>query len=207
MKRNPFEIVNWFEEEIADYTGAPYAIAVDSCTDAIFLACKYLNVQGEEVTIPSRTYLSVPQSITQAGAKLKFSDEDWKGIYQLKPFPIYDAAKRLTSGMYIPESLMCLSFHFKKPLKIGKGGAILTDNEDAVKKIKKMRYEGRAEGVPYQQDLLNDQGWNMYMTPEQAARGLIMLMAYPKHAEDQIEEPPYRDLSEFKIFENVEKVK
>ena len=40
----------------------------------------------------------------------------------------------------------------------------------------------------------------MYMTPEQAARGLTLLMAYPKHAEDQIEDPPYRDLRTFNLF-------
>ena len=119
MLRNPFQIVRWFEEEIAHYTGAPYAIATDSCTNAIFLSCKHLGVDGKTITVPSRTYLSVPQSVRQAGADVQFEDLDWKGIYQLKPFPIYDAAKRLTSGMYIPGSLMCLSFHFKKHLKIG----------------------------------------------------------------------------------------
>ena len=70
MKRNPFEIVKWFEEEIAEYAGAKYAIATDNCTDAIFLCCKYLNISNKEVTIPSRTYLSIPQSIIQAGGKL-----------------------------------------------------------------------------------------------------------------------------------------
>jgi dTDP-4-amino-4,6-dideoxygalactose transaminase len=102
--------------------------------------------------------------------------------------------------MYIAGSLMCLSFHFKKPLKIGKGGMILTDNEDVVNSIKKMRYEGRTENVGYHDDCINDMGWNMYMTPEQAARGLVLLSDYPKHADDQIENPPYRDLTEFKIF-------
>jgi len=200
MLRNPFEIVNWFEEEIAHYTGAKYAIATNSCTNSIFLACKYLNVEGKSVTIPKRTYLSVPQSILQAGGKLEFADVDWKGLYQLKPFPIYDSAKRLTSNMYIPGSLICLSFHFKKPLKIGKGGMILTDSEEAVESIKRMRYEGRGEGVPYHQDDIVEGGWNMYMTPEQAARGLILLSNYPEHAEDQIENPPYRDLTEFSLF-------
>ena len=138
--RNPFEIVEWFEEAIAEYTGAPYAIACDSCTDAIFLCCKYCEVQGSTITIPSRTYVSPPQSILQAGAHLEFEDIEWSGIYQLKPFPIYDAAKRLTSGMYIPSSYMCLSFHHKKPLKIGKGGMILTDDKMAVQTIKKLRY-------------------------------------------------------------------
>lgn len=198
--RNPFEIVKWFEEAIAEYTGAPYAIACDSCTDAIFLCCKYLNIKNKTVTIPSRTYLSVPQSIIQAGGNLNFENIDWKGVYQLKPFPIYDSAKRLTSNMYIKNSYMCLSFHHKKPLKIGKGGMILTDDEEAVRKIKSLRYEGRTENVSYHVDELNDLGWNMYMTPEQAARGLVLLSDYPKHAEDQIENPPYRDLREFKIF-------
>ena len=70
MLRNPFQIVRWFEEEIAHYTGAPYAIATTSCTDAIFLACKHLQVEGQEVTIPKRTYLSVPQSITSGRRQL-----------------------------------------------------------------------------------------------------------------------------------------
>ena len=128
--RNPFEIVQWFEDAIAEYTGAPYAIATTSCTESIFLCCKYLNIQNCEVTIPDKTYLSVPQSIIQAGGILKFEDLEWQGAYQLKPFPIYDSAKRLTSNMYIKNSYMCLSFHHKKHLKIGKGGMILTDNPE-----------------------------------------------------------------------------
>lgn len=200
MLRNPFEVVKWFEEEIAHYTGAPYAIATNSCTNAIFLSCKYHNIKDKEITIPKRTYLSVPQSIIQAGGKVKFEDINWRGIYQLHPFPIYDSAKRLTSNMYIAGSLMCLSFHFKKPLKIGKGGMILTDSKEVVKSIKKMRYEGRTENVNYHEDCIDNMGWNMYMTPEQAARGLVLLSDYPEHANDQIENPPYRDLTEFKIF-------
>ncbi len=58
---NPYKIVKMFEEEVAEYTGAPFAISIDSCTNALFLICKYLEVK--EVTIPSKTYLSVPQSI------------------------------------------------------------------------------------------------------------------------------------------------
>jgi dTDP-4-amino-4,6-dideoxygalactose transaminase len=203
MLRNPFQIVRWFEEEIAHYAGAPYAIATDSCTNAIFLSCKHLGVDGHTVTIPKRTYLSVPQSIRQADGILQFEDLDWQGIYQLKPFPIYDAAKRLTSDMYIPGSLMCLSFHFKKHLKIGKGGMILTDDVVALERIKRMRYEGRTEGISYHEDIIDEEGWNMYMTPEQAARGLILLSNYPEHAEDQIENPPYRDLTEFNLFKGL----
>ena len=198
--KNPFEIVAWFEEAIAEYTGAPYAISTSSCTEAIFLCGKYLGIEGENVTIPKRTYLSVPQSILQAGGNLKFEDLDWEGIYQLKPFPIYDCAKRLTSGMYVEGSYMCLSFHHKKHLKIGKGGMVLTDDKEAVDRIKKLRYEGRTIGLPYHKDPIYEEGWNMYMTPEQAARGLVLLSDFPKHTQDQIEDPPYRDLTTFEIF-------
>ena len=198
--KNPFEIVAWFEEAIAEYTGAPYAISTSSCTEAIFLCCKYLGIGGENVTIPKRTYLSVPQSILQAGGNLKFEDLDWEGIYQLKPFPIYDCAKRLTSGMYVKGSYMCLSFHHKKHLKIGKGGMILTDDKKAVEEIKKLRYEGRTIGIPYHEDALVEGGWNMYMTPEQAARGLTLLWDFPQDVSDIKEDPPYRDLTTFEIF-------
>ena len=122
MLHNPYKIVKLFEEEIAHYTGAPYVVTVDSCTNAIFLACKYLNV--EAVTIPSQTCLSIPQSIMHAGGEVVFdkrpATNHWRGIYQLLPYPIYDAAKRFNKGMYIQDSYMCLSFHIKKQLPIGK---------------------------------------------------------------------------------------
>ena len=59
IKHNPYKIVTMFEECIADYTGAPYALSINSCTNALFLACKYFEV--EDVYIPPKTYLSVPQ--------------------------------------------------------------------------------------------------------------------------------------------------
>lgn len=197
MLHNPYKIVKMFEEEVAHYTGAKYAVSTDNCTDALLLCCEYEKVQ--EVTIPARTYLSVPQSIIHAGGTVKFEDIRWKGIYQLKPYPIYDAAKRFTSGMYIPGTFMCLSFHIKKHLKIGKGGMILTDNEEAAKWFRKARYEGRGE-VVYHEDDIEINGWNAYMSPEQAARGLMLMQNYPLHNEDIPEEPQYRDLREFKLF-------
>ena len=197
MLHNPYKIVKMFEEEVAHYTGAPFAVATNSCTNALLLCCEYLQVK--EVTIPAQTYLSVPQSILHAGGTVKFEEKKWKGIYQLKPYPIYDAAKRFTSGMYFPGNYMCLSFHIKKHLKIGKGGMILTDDFDAYQWFKKGRYEGRSE-VKYHEDDIEINGWNAYMTPEQAARGLMLMQNYPHHNEDIPEDPPYRDLREFEIF-------
>ena len=201
MLHNPYKIVRMFEEEIAHYTGAPYAISVDSCTNALFLACKYLEVT--EVTIPSQTYLSVPQSITHAGGEVIFDKRaetnHWKGMYQLKPYPIWDAAKRLTSDMYVPGQFMTLSFHIKKLLPIWKGGMILTDDAEAADWFKKARYEGRSEKY-YKDDDITFHGWNMYMTPQQAAQGLAMMQNYPEHKEDLQEVNGYRDLTEFSVF-------
>lgn len=195
MKHNPYKIVEMFEEEIADYTGSPYAVALDNCTDALFLCCLYSKVQ--EVTIPKKTYLSVPQSILSSGGTVKFEDVEWSGIYQLKPYPIYDSARRFTSNMYIPGSFMCLSFHPKKILKMRKGGMILTDNEEAYKWFKKMRHEGRDE-IPYIYDNIKMIGWNMYMTPPDAADGLWLMSAMNKHNEDGYED--YPDLTNHDLF-------
>ena len=203
MLHNPYKIVRMFEEEIANYTGAPYAISIDSCTNALFLICKYLEVG--EVTIPSKTYLSVPQSIIHAGGEVVFDRREetnnWKGIYQLKPYPIYDAAKRLKKDMYIDGTFMGLSFHIKKLLPIWKGGMILTDNAEAADWFKKARYEGRSEKF-YKEDDITFHGWNMYMTPQQAAQGLAMFQNYSAEGGDLGEENGYRDLTEFTVFKN-----
>ena len=204
IKHNPYKIVQMFEEEVAEYTGAPFAVAVDSCTNALFLSCKYLDVK--EVTIPKRTYLSVPMSIMHSGGEVVFEDKDWQGIYQLKPYPIYDSAKRFTSDMYIPGTFMCLSFHIKKQLAISKGGMILTDNYKAVEWFKKARYEGRGE-VNYKDDMIDMLGWNMYMTPQQAAHGLALMQNYPEYVPDLDENNGYRDLTEFPIFKGCKIIK
>jgi dTDP-4-amino-4,6-dideoxygalactose transaminase len=220
-KHNPYKIVKLFEEEIAEYTGAPYAVSVDNCTNALFLCLMYMKhkkkmgqkidgfryIDDMEVTIPSKTYLSVPQSIIHAGFEPVFdvSKNDWKGIYQLEPYPIYDSAKRLTSNMYIEGSFMCLSFHMKKQLPIGKGGMILTDDAEAVDWFKMARYEGRSEKL-YHEDDITMIGWNMYMTPQQASHGLALMQNYPIDMPDLGENNGYSDLTEFTVFRKYKKI-
>ena len=151
------------------------------------------------VTIPKHTYLSVPMSIIHSGGKVEFEDLEWSGIYQLKPYPIWDSAKRMKKDMYINGSYMTLSFHMTKHIPIGKGGAILCDNKEDYEWFKKARYEGRSE-VSYHDDDIEFCGWNMYMTPSQAIRGLELIQNLPDNNEDLIEDPPYRDLTTFKVF-------
>ena len=68
---DPWDIVEGFEKLVAEYAGSKYAVAVDSCTNSIFLCLKYLNAAGE-IEVPKRTYLSVPQAIIHAGCTPKF---------------------------------------------------------------------------------------------------------------------------------------
>jgi len=209
-RRNPYEVVRMFEETVAAYTGAPYAVSVDSCTNALFLCCKYYQSTQEHpktITIPSKTYLSVPQSIIHAGFEPIFdtSKNLWSGVYQLEPLPIYDSAKRLTSDMYISGTHMCLSFHIKKTLKMGKGGMVITDDPELVKWLKMARYEGRSEKL-YHEDDITMLGWNMYMTPQEAAHGLALMQNYVEEVPDLGEDYGYRDLTEFTVFKQYKKI-
>lgn len=208
MKHNPFKIVSDFEETVADYTGSPYAVAVDSCTNALFLCLKYYDIfvlkkkDKREINIPSKTYISPAMSILHAGYDLILDPQmnNWTGIYQLRYLAIYDAAKRFTSKMYIPDSFMCLSFHIKKHLKLGKGGMILTDNLEARDWFRKACYEGRSREVGIHEDNIAFAGWNMYMEPQRAAIGLALMQNYPEHVPDLPNN--YRDLRTFELFKH-----
>jgi dTDP-4-amino-4,6-dideoxygalactose transaminase len=53
-----FETVTQFEQRIATFFGAPYAIAVDSCTHGIEICLRY--TKATKINVPHRTYLSIP---------------------------------------------------------------------------------------------------------------------------------------------------
>lgn len=207
MAEGVYRITEDFESALCKYTGAPYAVAVDNCTNALFLALTYEGVEGRPVGIPSRTYPSVPCAIIQAGGDVRFyriAGETIKGEYPLLGTKVIDSALRFTTGMFKPETFQCLSFTGPyKHLKLGKGGAILTDDFHAAVWFKRARFSGRRE-CSYHDDCFDMLGWNYYMMPEIAARGLLLMTQFyrldgtPKENEDL--ELPYPDLSEHKIY-------
>ena len=207
MAEGVHRITAEFEKALSDYTKAPYAVAVDNQSNALFLALYYEKIQGLEVIIPSRTYPSVPCEIIHAGGKVKFVPSvgtTLKGAYQLVPTKVWDSALRFTSGMYISNTHMCLSFTGPyKHLKLSKAGAILTDDYEAYLWFKRARFSGRRE-CSYHGDNLDLLGWNYYLMSEIAARGLLLMTQFydfegkPKHNEDL--EIPYPDLSVFPIY-------
>jgi len=210
--KNVHNITKDFEEELAKYTGAPYAIALDNMSNALFLALYYeKNVKGslttDTISIPSRTYPSVPCEIIHVGLKVNFYDvgkKTIKGAYRLKGSNVWDSALRFTADMYIPGSHMCISFTGPyKTLKLSKGGAIITDDYNAMLWFKRARFSGRRE-CSYHDDHFDMLGWNFYMMPELAARGLLMMSQFynldgsKKNIEDL--ELPYPDLSKYEIY-------
>ena len=203
--KDAWGVVDLFEKKIAEYSGSKYAVSVDNCTDALFLCLKYLNASGK-ITIPSKTWISVPCTIKHAGCEVEFEDIEWSGAYQLKPYPIYDGAVRMKRGMYNKDTYHCLSFYIRKHIPIGKGGMILTDDKEAYDWFRTVRYEGRTmsdDGVNYmlyKDDLIKSMGWNMYMTPEQAARGLELFEKIEDDNPDQESSGTCKDLSELNIY-------
>jgi len=208
MANGIYKITEEFERELCKYTGSPYAVALDNQSNAIFLSLYYEKIQGKEISIPDRTYPSVPCEIIHAGGKVNFIKTEGrtlKGSYQLYPTKVWDSALRFTCDMYIPNTHMCISFTGPyKHLKLSKGGAILTDDESAYKWFKRARFSGRRE-CSYHEDSLDMLGWNFYMIPELATRGILLMNSFynldgtKKHNEDL--ELPYPDLSKFEIYQ------
>ncbi len=189
-RMNAFNIVRDFEDAVASYTGAPFCVAVNSCTNALLLACKYLQV--ETVSIPKRTYVGVAQSILNAGGKVEFDNREWCGSYSLNPYPIRDSARRFSVGMY-DGGFDCVSFHIAKILGLDQGGAILHDDEKADEWFRRARFDGRAEGIAPKDDKFI-RGYHCYLSPTVAAHGLWRMMYLPKHNED-LPNDDYPDLS------------
>ena len=212
MANGIYKITEDFEKALGDYTGAPYVVTVDNMSNALFLALYYeknvkKSIESDTITIPCRTYPSVPCEIIHAGLKVGFETVEGKtikGMYQLKGRNVWDSALCFTADMYKPEQHICVSFTGPyKHFKLSKGGAILTDSLEAYHWFKRARYSGRRE-CSYHDDYLDMIGWNFYMMPELAARGLLLMNQFynldgsKKHNVDL--ELPYPDLSQFKVY-------
>jgi len=195
------DLVDFFENELAEFTGAKYAVAVDCASHGIFLALKYLQFSGE-ASIPKHTYASVPMEIMNAGASFVFREEKWVGEYRILPTKVVDSAGRFRRGMYLGNGyLQVLSFQIKKNLPIGRGGAILTDDIEAFNWLKLARYDGRDLTLPYDHpDHLQMFGWHYYMTPEDAARGLLLLRQIDESNYKDFSWELYPDLSQYSLF-------
>lgn len=165
-----FDALFRFEDQLAEYTGAPYVVLTDGCTHAIELAMRYYDVQKTEFT--AFTYISVVMTMRMLGIQYRLTDEVWSGEYQFHGTNIWDSARRLEPGMYRSGQVQCLSFGYSKPLDIGKCGAILLDDQTAYHHLSRMRSDGRDLAMtPWQSQDVFALGWHYCPTLETVARG------------------------------------
>lgn len=195
-----FEFVHSFEKKIAEFFGAPYGIAVDSCTHGVELCLRYQSV--DYISVPKRTYISIPFLANKLNIKLEWRDEEWQDYYKVNHNyrPIYDAAVLWKEGSYIPNSFMCLSFQFQKHLSLGRGGMILLDNKDDAIELKKMSYDGRFPNIPWREQDIKTFGYHYYMTPETAKLGLDKFDDAVKISPRKWVVSDWPDLTKMKIF-------
>lgn len=168
-----FEVVKEFESKIADFFGAPYAVAVDCCTHGIELCLRYKEVQ--KIIVPAQTYISVPLLSKKLNIDLEWKEEQWQDYYYIGDTNIIDAAVLWKKDSYIKNTFMCVSFQFRKHLSLGRGGVILCDNLEDYNNLKKMSYDGRVPDIPWATQNISTMGYHYYMTPETAQKGLEKL--------------------------------
>ena len=169
-----FDKILKFEHALAEFTGAPYVIMTDCCTHAIELCLRHDRVRSCSFT--AFTYLSVAMTMHKLGIKYSLENEDWTGEYHIHDTRIWDSARRLEKNMYQPGAMQCLSFGHGKPLHIGRGGAILLDDQSAYKTMIRQRYDGRDLDItPWQTQHTFQVGYHYKPTPEEAVQGLELL--------------------------------
>lgn len=169
-----FDKILKFEQALAEFTGAPYAIMTDCCTHAIELCLRHDRVR--EVVMTPYTYLSIPMTMHKLGIKYYYREEEWTGEYRFHGTRIWDSARRLEHNMYRAGSMQCLSFGHTKPLHIGRGGAILLDDANAYEIMLAQRYDGRDLTIkPWESQQVFRVGYHYKPTIEEAQQGLALL--------------------------------
>lgn len=200
--QQPWQVVDQFEKKIAEFFGAPYAVAVDCCTHALELGFRLRNRPVDVVQVPVHTYMSIPMMLEKLNQPWQFVNQSWEKLYQFDSHKIVDAATCWEKDSYIANTLMCVSFQFKKHLPIGRGGIILTDDSECYARLQKMCRDGRDRTLLQTEDDITEIGYHYYMTPEDAARGILLF--------DQLHMQPvklwswknYKQLTEYAVFKD-----
>jgi hypothetical protein len=122
--------------------------------------------------------------------------EQWVGEYHFRKTRIWDSARRLEQDMYRHGQIQCLSFGHDKPLPIGRGGAILLDDETAYQAILRMRYDGRDLTIkPWTAQQQFRVGYHYKPTVEEAERGMKLLKRYVSEPPRTVVYPDCRQIS------------
>lgn len=178
-----------FEERLADYVGAKYAVAMCNGTAALHSACLVLG--KERMTTTTLSFVATANAIVMAGGKPLLQDiglswnafdsdlsVDFAGKPANRARLIEDACHALGAeidGQKIGHRALmtCFSFHPVKVLTTEEGGAVTTDSEEYATKLRQIRDHGRINGE------CHFVGYNYRMGEMRAALGLSQLRQLP----------------------------
>ncbi|MDA8897442.1 DegT/DnrJ/EryC1/StrS family aminotransferase [bacterium] len=143
----------------------------------------------------------MPFTLNKLNLNWSFNNTPWQDYYYITNTRIIDSAVYWEKGSYIPNSLQCLSFQFKKPLNLGRGGAILCSNKEDYRELKKLAYDGRYGDNGWATQDISSVGYHYYMTPETAQQGLIKLKSATSNKQWNYTDYPH--LPDFTVFKNL----
>lgn len=148
--------VEQFEKSLAEFVGTKYAVALNSGTDALYLALKAVGVKtGDRVAVPSHTFVATAQVVAQIGAEPILFDmgegpenTPVKMVAhiagELSPIPegivIEDACQALGAVKNPRTAAQCWSFYPAKILgAYGDAGGLTTNDEAIYDYVKEAR--------------------------------------------------------------------
>ena len=196
------KIVTEFEETIAEYVGAKYAVTFNSATSAIFLLLsRYKDIT---IKVPSMIPPVVLNAIITSGNQYEFYDDvDWVGdsylLHDFGNYKVIDSAQKLEKNQFKnecnPNDLMIFSFYPTKPVGSCDGGMIVSDDYDKIIMLKEMALNGMSYSDNNWDRKIKFAGYKMYMNSIQCDIALNNFKVY----EDKLNK-----LSEIKEIYNKE---
>ena len=130
------------------------------------------------VSVVNHTYISVIQTLIKLNIPYTLRLEHWQDLYHCQGSAVWDSARSLKAGQYQTGQIQCVSFGRGKPLSIGIGGALFTDDEQLYESAHRMRYDGRDIRIRNQDWWSMGQvtrGYHYNLRPEEALTGLMLL--------------------------------
>jgi len=161
-----------FEVAFAARVGARHAVAVNSCTAALQLACEAMGVAGGTVIMPALTFASTALAVMHAGGLPVFADidpvslcVDWRDVarkttvHTRAVIPVWYGGMVTGAATALPViedcahacgsvgageqgQVACWSFQAVKNLATGDGGMITTNDGELAAKLRRLRWCG-----------------------------------------------------------------
>ncbi len=111
--------VKEFEKQWSKFTGSKYSIAVNSCTSALLISLKAIDLRyGDEVIVPAFTWISTANVVEQLQCKVIFCDIDLN-TFNLDIKELSKKINKKTKAI-IPVHLFGLPFEIQKIKKLQK---------------------------------------------------------------------------------------